>query len=92
MIRLVVLGVFAIALTGCAGGYDRLEGPTVDLAGVDPVKHNKDWVNARSRSARLPTWARPGSSPTAWKAAATGSSHQGGDATHKAISPGVSNG
>jgi hypothetical protein len=30
-----------LLLSGCAG-HDRLEGPVVDLAGVDPVKYNKD--------------------------------------------------
>jgi hypothetical protein len=29
-------------VSGCAATHDRLEGPAVDLAGVDPVKHNKD--------------------------------------------------
>jgi hypothetical protein len=31
-----------LGLTSCAATHNRLEGPVVDLTGVDPVKHNRD--------------------------------------------------
>jgi hypothetical protein len=34
--------VILFVLSGCAVTHTRLEGPVVDLAGVDPVKHNRD--------------------------------------------------
>lgn len=43
MNRFSCLAFAAITLAGCAGStHDRLEGPTVDLAGVDPAKYNRD--------------------------------------------------
>jgi hypothetical protein len=45
--RALVLLVAAV-LPGCAG-YDRLEPPSVDLRGVDPVKHNQDAADCTDR-------------------------------------------
>jgi len=39
----------AVVLSGCAAGYDRLEPPSVDLRGVDPVKHNRDVADCTDR-------------------------------------------
>jgi hypothetical protein len=51
MKRFRCLVLTAIMLSGCSTGpsYDRLEGPTVDLAGVDPVKYNKDMGECTQR-------------------------------------------
>lgn len=47
------IGLGAIALTlplvACAGGYDRLTPPTVDLRNVDPVKYNNDVADCTDR-------------------------------------------
>jgi hypothetical protein len=41
MIRLMVLGAAALALSGCAGS-SRYAAPIVDMRGVDPIKYNND--------------------------------------------------
>lgn len=59
MIRLMVLVVVAaVALAGCGGGYGKFEGPAVDLAGVDPVKHNKDMGECTEKK-RQESWPQP---------------------------------
>jgi hypothetical protein len=40
MRKLILISM--LGLTNCAGGYDRLDPPTVDMRDVDPVKYNKD--------------------------------------------------
>jgi hypothetical protein len=46
--HIAALALAAAALAGCAG-YDRLEPPSVDLRGVDPVKHNRDVADCTDR-------------------------------------------
>lgn len=44
-----ILVLAAPLLSGCAGGYTRLEGPVVDMRGIDANKHNQDLVKCQDK-------------------------------------------
>jgi hypothetical protein len=60
MIRLMVLGVAAVALSGCAGN-SRYIAPIVDMRGVDPIKYNNDLGECTQQKRDTPFYMDGGS-------------------------------
>ena len=47
--RFLPVSLFALLLSSCGGGYNRLEGPVVDMRNVDQAHYNKDLVECQDR-------------------------------------------
>lgn len=44
-----IMFLLPLLLSSCGGGYNRLEGPVVDMRGVDANQHNRDLVECQDK-------------------------------------------